>query len=121
MEQASQYPGKQRRRGGQDVKGDKRDSRFRAATATGNYLGQDRMDMQYVAKEISRFMSKPEEQGWKEAKRLARNLKDHRKVVLEYKYEELPKNVVIWSDADFAGCGRTRKSTSGGVAKLKIQ
>ena len=41
--------------------------------------------MQYAAKEISRFMSKPEEQDWRVAKRLARYLKDHKRVVLEYK------------------------------------
>ena len=46
---------------------------------------------------------------------MARYRKDHRRVVLEYKYRELPKMVVVWSDTDFAGCGRTRKSTSGGV------
>ncbi len=37
------------------------ESLFRAVAARGKYLGQDRMDMQFAAKEISRFMSKPEE------------------------------------------------------------
>ena len=50
-------------------------SQFRAVAARGNYLGQDRMDMQFAAKEISRFMSKPEEQDWRSAKSLARYLK----------------------------------------------
>jgi hypothetical protein len=27
----------------------------------------------------------------------------------------LPNKLVAWSDTDFAGCGRTRRSTSGGV------
>ena len=40
---------------------------------------------------------------------------DYRGAVLEYKYQELPKKVVIWSDTGLTGCGRTRKSTSGGV------
>ena len=48
------------------------ESLLRAVAARGNYLGQDRMDMQFAAKEISRFMSKPEEKDWKSAKRLAR-------------------------------------------------
>ena len=47
-------------------------SQFRAVAARGNYLGQDRMDMQFAAKDISIFMSKPEEQDWRSAKRLAR-------------------------------------------------
>ncbi len=59
------------------------------------------------AKEILRFMSKPEKQDWRAAKRLVRHLNDHRRVVLKYKYKELPKKVVTWSDTDFAGCGRT--------------
>ncbi len=54
------------------------------------------MEMQFAAKEISRFMSKPEEQDWRAAKRLARYLEDHRRVVLEYKYQELPSKVVMW-------------------------
>ncbi len=105
------------------AKGDARrergsEGRHRAVAVRGNYLGQDRMDMQYAAKEISRFTSKPEEQDWKAAKSLARSLKHHRMVMLEHKYKELPSKVVVWWDADFAGCGRTRRSASGGVVML---
>ncbi len=100
------------------MKRDKRESRFRAVAARGKYLGQDRMDMQYAAKKSSRFMSKPEEQDWRTAKQLARYLKDHRRVTLEHKYQQLPNKVVAWSDTDFAGCGRAKRSTSGGVAML---
>ena len=32
-----------------------------------------------------------------------------------YKYQKLPWKVIVWSDSDFAGCQRTRRSTSGGV------
>ncbi len=45
---------------------------FRVAAARGNYLGQDSMDVQFAAKEVSRFMPKPEAQDWSSAKRLAR-------------------------------------------------
>ncbi len=65
-------------KGGQDVQGDESESRFREVAATGNYLSQDRMDTQLAAKDISRFKSKPEEQDRRAAKRLTRNLKDHR-------------------------------------------
>jgi hypothetical protein len=40
-----------------------------------NYLGQDRMDFQFAAKEVSRFTSKPEEQAWRCAKRMEKLLK----------------------------------------------
>ncbi len=52
------------------------------------------MDMLFAAKGISRFMSKPEEQVWRAAKRLARYLEDYHRVVLEYKYQKLPNKVV---------------------------
>lgn len=32
-----------------------------------------------------------------------------------YEYQEDPRNIVVWTDADFAGCIKTRQSTSGGV------
>ncbi len=83
--------------------------------ARGDYLGQDRMDMQFAAKTISRFMSKPEEQDWRSAKRLDRYLKDNKRAVIEYKIQKLPERVVVWSDTDFARCKRTRRSTSEGV------
>ncbi len=55
-------------------------------------MGQDRVDMHFAAKEVSRFTSKPEEQGWSSAKR----------VVIEYEFQKMPEKVVVWSDADFA-------------------
>ncbi len=55
-----------------DSKRDGGESWHRAVAARGNCIGQDRIDMQFAAKEISRFVSKPEEQVWKGAKRLAR-------------------------------------------------
>ena len=94
------------------------ESLFRVVAARGNYLGQDRMDMQFAAKEVSRFTSKPEEQDWSSAKRSARQLKDNKRVVIEYKFQRMPEKVVAWSDTDFAGCKRARRSTSGGVVML---
>ncbi len=75
---------------------------------------QDWMDMLFAAKNISRFTSKPEEQDWRNTERLARRLKDTR-LVIERNFQRLPENAVVWSDTDFAGCRRTRRSFSGGV------
>ncbi len=83
--------------------------------ARGNYLGQDRMDTKFAAKEISRLRSKLEKQDWRVARRLAMYVKDRRRVVYEYKYQKLPSKVVAWSDTDSAECGWTRRSASGGV------
>ena len=80
---------------------------FRAVAARGKYLGQGRMDMQFAAKEVSRFTSKPEEQDWSSAKPLARYLKDNRRVVIEHKYQKLPEKVILGSDTDFVVAGLT--------------
>ena len=37
------------------------------------------------------------------------------RLVQRYEYGDMPGYVDIWVDTDFAGCNRTRKSTSGGV------
>ena len=72
------------------------ESLFRTVAARGSYLGQDRMDMQFAAKEVSRFTSKPEEQDWSSANRLARYLRDDKRVVIEYKFQRTPEKVVVW-------------------------
>jgi hypothetical protein len=87
------------------------ESLLRAVAAKGKYLGQDRVDVQFAAKEVSRFTSKPEEQDWSRAKRLARYRKENNMVVIEYKFHRMPEKVVAWSDTDFAGCKRARRST----------
>ncbi len=66
-------PGANTSEGGQAQEGQARgESLFRAVAARGNYLGQDRIDMKFAAKEVSRCMSKPEEQDGRSAKRLAK-------------------------------------------------
>ena len=48
--------------------------RVRAIVARGNYFAQDRTDVQYAVKELSRRMSTPKECDWVSAKRLGRYL-----------------------------------------------
>ncbi len=78
-------------------------------------MGQDRADVQFAAKDISRFMSKPKEQDWKSAKRLARYLKDNMRMVIECHFQRMPEKVVVWSDTEFAGRERAGRSISGGM------
>ncbi len=42
------------------------------------------MDVQFAAKEVSRFMAEPEEQDRSSAKRLARYFKDNKRAVVGY-------------------------------------
>ena len=90
---------------------------YRANVARGNYLTQDRSDIQFATKELSRKMSKPCNEDWQKLKRLARYLTDKTRSRTLFQYQELPSHLEIYVDTDFAGCSKTRKSTSGGVAK----
>ncbi len=47
--------------------------------------------------------------------KLARCLKDKKRLVVECNVQKMPEKAVVWSDTDFAGCKRTGRSTSGGV------
>ncbi len=60
-------------------------------------------------------MSAPELSDWKRVKRMARYLEGNGRCVHVFKNQKMPEKVVVWLDSDFAGCRRTRKSTSGGV------
>jgi hypothetical protein len=51
-------------------------------------------------------------------KRLLRYLKGVPRAVLHYGYQERPDAIVTWTDSDFAGCEKSRKSTSAGVVML---
>ena len=96
-------------------------TKFRAIAARANYLAQDRVDMQYAAKEICRDMATPTRKSWMKLKRLARYLMQYPKLVLKFeKVDKIEKKDVIevYSDSDWAGCLRTRRSTSGGVAAI---
>ncbi len=90
------------------------ESLLRAVAVRGNYLGEDRMNTQFAAKEINAFTSKPEEQDWRSAKRLARHLKDKNRIAIEHNFQRLPEKAAALSDVDFVGRKRTRRSTSGG-------
>jgi hypothetical protein len=96
-------------------------TQFRAIAARANYLAQDRMDIQFSAKEVCRCMAVPTERSWRKLKRLARYLVSHPKMVLEFRKVEKRSRkdeLHVYSDSDWAGCLRTRKSTSGGIATL---
>jgi hypothetical protein len=95
-------------------------TQYRANVARGNFMSQDRSDIQYTVKELSRGMSSPKRCDMTRLKRLARYLVRAQRVKLMLRYMTLEeaKKLTVYSDTDFAGCRRTRKSTSGGVLML---
>ena len=90
---------------------------FRAAAARSNYLSADRIDINFAGKEICRYMSKPGGVSWRALKRLARYLNGKPRLVYNYPLQKAHK-IDVYTDTDWAGCARTRKSTSGGCILL---
>ena len=85
--------------------------------ARSNYLSADRIDLQFAAKEISRFMSALTETSVAAIKRLGRYLLGHKRLVWTYPFQRA-EGIDVYSDTDWSGCPRTRKSTSGGVVMV---
>ena len=71
--------------------------------------------MQFAVKEVMRKMPAPTEADVQKLKRVLRYLKGAPRVIQTYLWEDLPEELTIYVDSNFAGCARTRKSTSGGV------
>ncbi len=90
---------------------------YRAVTARANYLAADRPDMQFASKEICRWMSSPTERSLVAVKRLGRFLEGHPRLIYSYPWQSATK-IDAYSDTDWAGCQKTRKSTSGGCLML---
>ena len=88
---------------------------YQSLAARLNYYALDRFDLLYPVKELMRVLSKPTEADMCRLKRAARYLLSQPRMVIEYPWAPLSNLLTIYTDADHAGCLRTRKSTSGGV------
>ena len=93
-------------------------TRYRAMVARMNYLTQDRSDLCFTVKELAREMSSPTMASWKALKKLARYILGAPRVVTCYPYQTFDGNINIHSDTDWAGCARTRRSTTGTIVLL---
>jgi hypothetical protein len=91
---------------------------FRALAARMNYLAQDSPDLQFAAKEVCRDMARPSRSSWRKLKVLARFLLERETVIWKFAWQEGEPELTLYSDSDWAGCRRTRRSTSGGAVKL---
>ncbi len=94
-----------------------RHTAFRGSAARGNYLAADRPDAQLACKEVCRWMSSPSEQAWTALKRVGRFLSSVPRLVYTYPQQTV-EGIDVYTDTDWAGCARTRKSTSGGCVLL---
>ena len=76
-----------------------------------------RPDLAFITGMLGRFQSNPGMDHWKAVKKVLRYLQGTKEYMLTYKRTE-NLEVVGYSDADFAGCVDTNKSTSGYVFML---
>ena len=91
---------------------------YRAVVARSIYLAQDRSDVQFAVKELSRWMSRPTVTSMQALKRFGRYLVDKPRVRTLFGYQGVVHCLDTYVDTDYAGCRRTRKSTSGGLVRL---
>ena len=101
-----------------DAKDECEGTKFRAYAARANFLAADRFDIQYAVKEACRAMSCPQEADWGKLTRIARYLKTKPRAVQLFAQEQGINEVTVFTDTDWAGCKRTRRSTTGGCVFL---
>ena len=97
---------------------DEEATRYRAIAARINYLSADRPDLQYAAKEVCRDMSTPTDGSWRRLVRIARYLIGHPCLIWKHELQDEVETAEAFSDANWAGCRQSRKSTSGAVMKI---
>ena len=93
---------------------------YRTLAARMNFMAQDNLVIQFAAKEVCRKMASPDNGDFMRAKRLARFIAGIIAVEWEFPWqeEEEAKVLRVLVDSDWAGCHRTRRSTSGGIMVL---
>ena len=88
---------------------------YRALAARANCLALDRPDLAFTAKEKCRAFSKPTTEDVEALKRMVRYLVHRPRLIWRYDWGCGADSIDIYGDTDFAGCRRTRRSTSGGI------
>ena len=80
-------------------------------TASGNYLGHDRPDIQLAIKQCSKTMSSPTTSSWEAMKKVGRYLKNNPRAIQLFKWQDKVDKIRIQSVSDWTGDQFTRKST----------
>ena len=88
---------------------------YRRTVARLNYASLDHPQIAYATKEASRTMSRPSVGDKVRLKRILRYLRSRPTCTYQYEWQCEPDGLQGFSDSDWAGCRRTRRSTTGGV------
>ena len=91
---------------------------YRALAARANYLALDRTDIAYATKELCRDFAKPTSASLQALKHCVRYLKHHPRLVWRFDYDPDTTECTVSVDTEFAGCHKTRRSTSDGFISL---
>jgi hypothetical protein len=83
--------------------------------ARANFLASDRPDIAFAVKELCRGMSAPSRHDAEALKRLSRYLLGEPRMIVHFGWQDEPEHLDVYTDSDWAGCVKTRKSTSGGA------
>ena len=76
-----------------------------------NYMAQDRADLSFSAKEVSRGMANPTQGDLVRIKRVVRYLLGSPRVINLFRWQDPISALTVYSDSDWAGCAKTRKSS----------
>ena len=99
-------------------------SLFRRSTGKILWLAHIRTDIQFATKELSRALSSPTNEDMAKLKHLLRYLAGtknyalHLRPTLQLSSTNSSLDLDVYCDSDWAGCSKTRKSTSGVVVHL---
>lgn len=88
---------------------------YRGTSARMNYLAMDRADIGYAAKELSRKMQNQTAADEVRMKRVLRYLQGRPRGAYLFRWQYPCDDLKCQVDSDWAGCTRTKRSTSGGV------
>ena len=91
---------------------------YRRTTAIINYIAQDRPDLNYAIKECARGMSAPTRGDLTKIKRVLRYLRQAPVRRQLFAWQNPPPFISVYTDADWAGFTRSRRSISVGVCML---
>ena len=90
---------------------------FRALANRAMDVSPGRPDIMHSSKELCRGIAAPTWASVTNLKKLARYLVSKLNIIWTFIFGHAATRLDIFSDTDFGGCLRTRRSTSGGVAR----
>ena len=91
---------------------------YRSSCMRVAYLAQDRPDLGIVTRELAKGIQVPMVRHQAQLKRVVRFLKQRPRLVQQFVNQQSAMRLTGWSDADHAGCLRTRKSTTGSLIMI---